>query len=180
MTRTISFVLLLLCASAATAMPIEYRFSYALSSVFPAFPPPNMTGQLFGELQADGDTIHVDSVSFVEFDGVLVNGTITDNLVQGFPLSTAQPVVSLSGDLMGLDVFSNTLRPFSVNRFLIGTDPFFGGSVRLITGQNSYFQEYRARNWSIEPLAGPIPIAPASALVLTGWLVLLATRRRMP
>jgi hypothetical protein len=159
------FVLTAVAASVfAVTNPVQavnFSFSYILSSG------DNLTGEVIGDLQGDGDTIIVSKVVSSEFNLVLgpslpfVNSV--SNAIQG---SGIPPTLSLSGSRM--DFLAATDRVQTEGFAFDGTgifygypafvsSPFYGGS----------FEKYNQANWSMK--AVPEPLTILGAMTATGF-----------
>jgi len=145
-----------------------YTFSYELAggSI--------LSGKLDGDLQGDNDTVVVNSVSDLSFNGAPAAGSfpfldsVTNfNIASGLP-----PVVSISGSLMDLLV-ANPAAAF--DGFAFETSGVLGSPVYQAGPTfGSTFETYEPANWTLTPVPEPSSIVMFSV----GALGMMFARRQ--
>ncbi len=164
-------ILIAAAAAALIAVPATaklYSFSYIATGG-------TLQGRFDGTLQADGNTITVNSIAdFVTFNGA--GGTSLPFLNGGFYGAGVQgtPTVSLDGSIMSLTA-CDTNKCLQGILFSAPTS-FFGPAAFLSSGVlGSAFELYHANKWSISA----VPEAASWTLLIAGFgLVGGALRRR--
>lgn len=161
--RTLLLSLLLCSTFSARAANIAYDFSYAFSST------EVLSGQLIGELQADGDTIQIQSFTAAHYQGY--------SFPVDAPGASSSGAVSLSGASTDFGFQVSGISPAIIqfsNSATFGAGMWVIVSTENLTG---YDQEFRSSSWSIAPSVVPLPAAVWFFVSALGCLVAVKRKR---
>lgn len=151
------------------AANFNFSYTFANNSI--------LEGSLDGTLQANNDTVFVNSFGPVSYAGTLLNTIDANELssASDFRIGALQPIVSFSGNLMDILVcpqgFISGHCDAAINSgFYFDTSVFSAGAAE---GLGDYvFESYRTQNFSsTSPSSFPVPAAlplMASALGVFG------------
>ncbi len=167
-------IYLVSCLFAGTVNATPFSFDYTFSDGS------TLTGALDGTIQADSDTVFINSFGSVSYLGTTLASIELTDFVSGsdFPAGALQPLVSFSGNAMDIFVCPNGFT--SGNCTLSSDGGFFFNNGRTGAGDglgNTQFGSFNPTNWNLQSSTVSVP-EPASLALLGLGLVGIGFSRK--